>query len=109
MNSKTLSLETIINELDFLKKRVIIERNAWKKKEKDSLLLANKLIENILDPRNAKEHCQLFLVKKNRNSVKQLEIITYQPRTFQNPEIVDIKLVITEHPKTSHKLSKTIG
>ena len=73
------------------------------------MLLANKLIENILDPRNAKEHCQSFLVKKNRNSVKQLEIITYQPRTFQNPEIVDIKLVITEHPKTSHKLSKTIG
>ena len=108
MNSKILSLETIINELDFLKKRVIIQRNAWKKK-KDSLLLANKLMENILDPRNAKEHCQSFLVKKNRNSVKQLEIITYQPRTFQNPEIVDIKLVITEHPKTSHKLSKTIG
>ena len=31
-----------------------------KKKKKDLLLLANKLIENIPDPRNAKEHYQLF-------------------------------------------------
>ena len=41
-------------------------------------------------------------------SIKQSEIISYQPRTFQNPDIVDIKSIITEHPKTSHKLSKTI-
>ena len=27
----------------------------------------------------------------------------------KNPNIVDIKSVITEHPKTSKKLSKTIG
>ena len=38
--------------------------------------------------------------------MKQSEIITYELNTF---DIVDIKLVITEHPKTSHKLSKTIG
>ena len=38
-------------------------------------------------------------------SVKQSEIITYQPKTF---DIVNIKSVITEHPKTSHNLSKTI-
>ena len=37
-------------------------------------------------------------------SVKQSEIITYQPKTF---DIVNIKSVITEHPKTSHNLSKT--
>ena len=38
--------------------------------------------------------------------MKQSEIITYELNTF---DIVDIKLVITEHLKTSHKLSKTIG
>ena len=49
-----------------------------------------------------------FLKKKNRKSVKQSEIITYQPKIFVNPNSVDIKSVITEHPKTSHKFSKTI-
>ena len=31
----------------------------------------------------------------------------YRPKTFKNSNIVDIKLVITDHPKTSHKLSNT--
>ena len=62
----------------------------------------------MLDPRNAKEHYQSFLRKENRKSVKQSEIISYQPKAFENPNIGDINSVITEHPKTSHKLSKTI-
>ena len=72
---------------------------------KDLLLLANKLIEKVPDPRNAKEHYESFLRKKNRKSVKQSEIITYKPKSF---DIVDIKSNITKHPKTSHKLSKPI-
>ena len=28
--------------------------------KKDSFLFANKLIEKLLDPRNAKEHCQSY-------------------------------------------------
>ena len=36
-----------------------------------------------------------------------MEIITYQPKTFKS-SIDDIKSVITEHPKTSHKLRMTI-
>ena len=47
----------------------------------------------------------LFLKKKNRKSGKQSEIVTYQPKTFYT---VDIKSFITEHPKTSYQLSKTI-
>ena len=35
-------------------------------------------------------------------------MITYQPKTFENPNIVDIKSVIAEHPKNSYKLCKTI-
>ena len=72
------------------------------------LLLANELIEKIADPCNAKEHYQSFIRKKNTKSVKLSEIIIFQPKNFENPNIVDIKSVITEHPKTSHKLSKTI-
>ena len=71
-----------------------------RKKKKKMLLLASKLIEKIPDSRNAKEHYQSFIRKKNTKSVKQSEIITYQPKTFENPNIVDIKSVITEHPKT---------
>ena len=101
-----ISLKTIIYELDFLKKAVIIQLHAWKRIY--LLLLSNKFIENIPDPRHIKEHYQSLIVKINRKSVKQLEILTYQPRTFQNPEIVDKKSAIREYRKTSYKLSKTI-
>ena len=68
-------------------------------------MLANKLIEKVPDPYNAKKHYESFLRKKNRKSIKQSEIITYKPKTY---DTVDIKSYITGHPKTSHKLSKTI-
>ena len=96
---------TIIDELDVLKKAVIIQLNAWKK---ILLLLANKLIKNVADPGNAKEHYESFLRMKNRKSFKKSEIITYQPKTFENPNIDHIKSVITEHSKTSQKLFKAI-
>ena len=68
-------------------------------------IVACKQIEKIPDPCNAKEHYQSFIKKKKRKSLKQSEIVTYQPKTFKNPNIVHIKSVITKHPKTSHKLS----
>ena len=37
--------------------------------------------------------------KRNRKSAKRSEVITCQPETFENPNIVDIKSVITEHAK----------
>ena len=77
-------------------------------KKKDFLLVASKLIEKVRDPLNAKEHYQSSMTKRNRKSVKQSEIITYQPKTFKNPNIVDIKPVVTEYPEPSHKLLKTI-
>ena len=63
---------------------------------------------DIPDSCNAEEHYKSFIIKENRKSVKQLEIITYQPRNFQDPNIVDIKSIITGHLNTSHKLSKNI-
>ena len=35
-------------------------------------------------------------------------MITLKRKTFENSNIVDRKLVIIEHPKTSHKLPKAI-
>ena len=61
-----------------------------KQLKKDLLLLANKLIEKIPDPRNAKEHHQAF-IKKHRRKKKQSKKITYQPKTFENPNINDVK------------------
>ena len=43
------------------------------------------------DPRNAKEPYQSFIRKKNTKSVKQSKIMTQQPKTFENQNIVDIK------------------
>ena len=77
--------------------------NETLEEKKDLLLLE---IEKTPDPCNAKEHYQSFIRKKNRKLVKQSEIITHQPKTFENPNIADIESVITEHPKTSNKLSK---
>ena len=71
-------------------------------------MFATKLTDKIPDPHNAKEHYQSFIRKKNTKSVKQSKMITQEPKTFENSNIVDIKSVIIEHPKTSHKLSKTV-
>ena len=63
MKSKTLSLKTITNELDFFKIQL--------------LLISSKLIKVIPDPRNAKEHYKSFIKEENRKSFKKSEIITY--------------------------------
>ena len=63
------------------------------------MLLDNKLIEKIPDPRDSKEHYQLFMRKKNTKSVKQSKIIIYQTKTLENLNIADIKSFITENPK----------
>ena len=61
------------------------------------------------DPSNAKEYYNSYLKRKNTKLVvKRPKIITQQLKSIENPGIVDIKSVIIEHPKTSHKLSKTI-
>ena len=60
------------------------------------------------NPHIVKGRYQSFIRKKNRKSVKQSKIITYQPKPFENSNIVDIKSVLTQHPKSSHKLSNNI-
>ena len=44
---------------------------------------------------------------KSKKLVKWSKIITQKPKTIENLNIIDVKSVTTEHPKTSYKLSKT--
>ena len=62
------------------------------------MLLANRLIEKVLNTKgaNANKRYESFLRKKSRKSIKQSEIITNQPNTFNT---VAIKSDVTEHPK----------
>ena len=64
--------------------------NETPEKKKGLLLFSNKSIEKTPGSRTAKEHYQSFIRKKNTKSVKQSEIITYQPKPFENPNIVPI-------------------
>ena len=50
----------------------------------------------------------LIWIEKNIKLVKRSKIITQQLKAVENPKIVDIKPDIIEHPKTWHKLSKTM-
>ena len=84
MKSETLSLKIIINELVFLRKTVSMKRL----KNKDLLLLANKLIEKIPDPCNAKGHYQSFIRKINAKSVEQSKVITHQPKILKTQKLV---------------------
>ena len=65
-------------------------------------MFATKLTEKIPDPCNAKEYYQSFIRKKSTKSIKQSKTIIRQPKTLEN-----LKPVIIEHPKISHKLSRT--
>ena len=76
--------------------------------KKDLQLFTTKLTEKIPDLQNAKKYYQSFIKKKNTKSIKQSKIFTQKLKTFENSNNVDIKSFSTEHPKTSHKLPKTL-
>ena len=72
--------------------------------KKRFIVACRQINKKIPDHHNAKENYHQFIRNKNIKS----EIVACQPKSFENPNIADIKSVITEHWKTSHKLSKTI-
>ena len=45
-----------------------------------------------------------FLKNKNKTLVKPSEIITQQPNTLENRNIIKVKSVTIKHPETSQKL-----
>ena len=91
--------------MDFVKKPYYAIKN---QQQNDLLLLATKVIEKILHAGNAKEYNQFHSKKKNTKLISRSKIITQQSKTIENPNIIDIKSVNIEHPKTSGKLSKGI-
>ena len=46
--------------------------------------------------------------KKTQKIGETIKIITQQPNLIENSNVIELKSVTLEHPKTSHKLSKTI-
>ena len=103
---KDFIFENYFTHFGFTKKTVIIQRNI-KKKKKKILSLATKLFKKCLsDASNAKEYYELFL--KNKKMVKPSKIITQQPQSIENANIIDMASVTIEHPQTSYKLSKVI-
>ena len=76
-----MNFENYYKRIGFSKENSCYLMKRLRKKKKKLLLLANKLIEKILDPCDAKEQYQSFIRKKTTKSVKQSEIITYQPKT----------------------------
>ena len=105
MKSENLSWTTIINKLVFLWKTVIIQWNT----SKNIFTVAWEQInrKKILDPCNAKNIINHFCEKEKHKISKKIRN-NYQLKTFENPNTVDIKSVITEHQKTSYKFSKII-
>ena len=67
--------------------------------KKDLLSFATKLIEKIPNPSHSKEHYQSYLKKNCTKLVKQSKIIFQQQKILENPNIVDTKSAIVEHPK----------
>ena len=57
-------------------------------------------IYNNVCPKYCQRTLSIIYKKKNRKSLKQSEIINYQPKPFENKNIVGIKSVITEYLKT---------
>ena len=57
-------------------------------KKKDLLLLANKLIEKVPDPRNAKQYFESVLRKKKRKSVKQSEILLINQKLLKTQTLL---------------------
>ena len=83
MKSETLSMKTITNELDLLKKAVIIPWNIWKK---DLLLLETKLIEKIVDPCNGKGYYHSYLEKKLHKVSKTIKNNYSAGKTYRKPK-----------------------
>ena len=97
--TRGIIFENYYKRIGFLRKAVIIQWNTWKKIIVDS----KQINKTIPDPCNVKDDYESF-IKKTIKSVKQPKIITYQPKTFENRNIADMKSIITEHIRTSHKL-----
>ena len=105
MNSETLFLKTYCKRFGFIKESTYYSMKHWKKR---SVIACNQINEKKADPSNAEVYYNSYLKRKNTKLVKRSNIITEQLKAIENPNFVDIKSVIIEHSKISHKFSKII-
>ena len=103
---RDILLENLYKHVGFSKENSYYSKKHQRKKYLQ--LFATKLAAKISYSSNDKERYQSFIRRKNKKSVKQWKIISQQQKYFENSIIADVKSVIIEHPKRSHKLSKTI-
>ena len=74
----------------------------------DLQFLVAKITEEIPDPSNSKEYYNSYLKRKNKKSEKRSKITTEQLKAIESQNIVDLKSVNIEHPKTSHRFFKAV-
>ena len=61
----------------------------------------------LLNAKNSKEYYKPFLKIKNTEMINRIKkIITHQPKTIENANIVDKRTVIKDHSRNSYKLFK---
>ena len=60
--------ENYYKRIELLRKTVIMQWNAWKKR---FIVACKQIIRKIIDPDSTKEHYQSFIRKKNTKWVKQ--------------------------------------
>ena len=94
MNSETIYMKIIINELDLIKKQLLFNEAS----EKRFTIISYQIKTKIPYPSNTKKYYQFYLKKKNTKLVKR-------SKTLEIPNIVDLKSVTIKHPKPYHKLS----
>ena len=70
--------------------------------QKRFTIFCNQINKNMPDPTNPKEYYQSYLKRKDAKVLKRSKTITQQPKTLEIPNIVDIKSVLIEHPKTGN-------
>ena len=75
-----------------------------KRLKKRFAIACDQIDRKVVDPTNAEEYYNSYLKRENTKLVKQSKVITQQQKTLENPNIVDIKSIGKEHPKTSCKL-----
>ena len=76
-----------------------------KRLKKRFAIACDQIDRKVVDPSNVEEYYNSYLKRENTKLVKRSKVITQQQKPLENPNIVDIKSIAKEHPKTSCKLS----
>ena len=93
---------------NYYKRNEFVKQSSYysiKRLKKRFAIAGDQINRKIVDHSNAEEYYNSYLKRKNTKLVKRSKVITQQQKPLENPNIVDIKSIAKEHPKTSCKLS----